>query len=289
MHEFNIENLEGKRLTAKVIDTGATFYTYQKFADAAGHPEATSEFLVIRHNVVSEGETVDLLAKGDHEISVYGKVYVAQTKAGDKFLIGERGIEINEPIEPTLQSATHDELLAELQRRLTDPVVDELIGFDPFKTRESIVKQAKEDVEGLVAQSATIKANFEINREKNAVTALVRGKFSGRLIEVGVAKCDPNDCFNEYIGKAIALRRALGYNVPSDYLNAPQPEGVEVGDVIEHVSVGGTTLTRTVDRIATDRYWFTTGTFLYKDAQQRYGGRVINAKTIDDTARYNDK
>ncbi len=48
----------------------------------------------------------------------------------------------------------------------------------------------------------------------------------------GIAKATPDDCFNIHIGKAIALRRALGLAVPDEYLNAPQPTEVRVGDFV---------------------------------------------------------
>lgn len=55
---------------------------------------------------------------------------------------------------------------------------------------------------------------------------------SGDVISKGIAKCASSDCFNVHIGKAIALRRALGHQVPTEYLNAPQPTEVHVGDVV---------------------------------------------------------
>ena len=48
----------------------------------------------------------------------------------------------------------------------------------------------------------------------------------------GIAKAAPDDCFNVHIGKAIALHRALGLEVPDEYLNAPQPTEVRVGDAV---------------------------------------------------------
>ncbi|MCA0117385.1 hypothetical protein LCD32_00040, partial [Bacillus sp. RSS_NA_20] len=56
----------------------------------------------------------------------------------------------------------------------------------------------------------------------------------GCIRERGISKCAPNDCFNAHIGKAIALRRALGLEVPSEYLNVPQPTDVRVGDVVNY-------------------------------------------------------
>jgi hypothetical protein len=115
-------------------------------------------------------------------------------------------------------------------------------------TRDETVEKAKRDVEeytftmGYTASTPYSKFNriftepeFVVNREKRTVVVLVKPKFakSGTsIVARGIAKCDPSDCFNVHIGKAIALRRALGIDVPSEYLNAPQPTEVRVGDVV---------------------------------------------------------
>jgi hypothetical protein len=119
-------------------------------------------------------------------------------------------------------------------------------------TRDEIVEQAMADVVLIthrgtdVSQIGASEGNdtyrthtyvveFVVNKDKRAVTALVRrGRYftAGKVEHVGVAKCDPSDCFNVHLGKAIALRRALGLDVPSEYLNAPQPTEVRVGDII---------------------------------------------------------
>ncbi|MDP5273204.1 hypothetical protein [Chengkuizengella axinellae] len=53
---------------------------------------------------------------------------------------------------------------------------------------------------------------FIINREKRTVVAL---RIYNRKVENrSVAKCSPNDVFDEDIGKVIALRRALKFEVP---------------------------------------------------------------------------
>jgi len=105
--------------------------------------------------------------------------------------------------------------------------------------RDQIVEQAKRDVAELIkhgSSSATVKhvgnetyrrkyyvVEFAINNEKRTVAALIkRADVGGRIVTPvvhrGIAKCDPSDCFNAHIGKAIALRRALGLEVPSEYL-----------------------------------------------------------------------
>ncbi|AKD28947.1 hypothetical protein AW02_007950 [Bacillus velezensis NJN-6] len=116
--------------------------------------------------------------------------------------------------------------------------------------RDEIVEQAKADVEKLIEDAGSIcpvyygnytmrectnRVEFVVNREKRTVVALVFGKSQrvrSELREKGIAKAAPNDCFNVHIGKAVALRRALGLAVPDEYLNAPQPTEVRVGDVV---------------------------------------------------------
>lgn len=49
--------------------------------------------------------------------------------------------------------------------------------------------------------------------------------------EIGRSKCHPHDVFNEHIGKAIALGRALGLDV-SEFKQAVQPDEVVVGMIV---------------------------------------------------------
>lgn len=97
----------------------------------------------------------------------------------------------------------------------------------------SIVQRAQADVEKLEATLANRKdkeegnfryrcyrnkIEFHVNPKKGVVTALLRGYSFGTIHEKGFAKCHPNDTFNEHIGKAIAMRRACGLEVPAEYL-----------------------------------------------------------------------
>lgn len=120
-------------------------------------------------------------------------------------------------------------------------------------TRAKVIAQAKADVAELERIGRDIDARlpedspfhtmfyrveFHVNREKRAVTALVhRTKYNGvitaRNFGKNTAKCAPGEVFNAAIGKAIALRRALGLTVPNEYLNAPQPDEPRVGADIE--------------------------------------------------------
>jgi len=115
--------------------------------------------------------------------------------------------------------------------------------------RDRIIEKAKKDVEELKDDYDGLytvdngghrfhlyacTAEYIVNKDKRTVVVLMRGRSTGRVRARGIAKAHPNDCFNVHIGKAIAVRRALGLEVPDEYLNAPQPTEVRVGDVIRY-------------------------------------------------------
>ncbi|KKB71736.1 MULTISPECIES: hypothetical protein [Bacillus] len=114
--------------------------------------------------------------------------------------------------------------------------------------RDEIVEQAKAGIENLKRRSPNgklcyIRGNllcnveFVINKKKRTIVALLKSISFGDICGKGIAKAAPDDCFNEHIGKAIALHRALGLEVPDEYLNAPQPTEVRVGDVVAYRGV----------------------------------------------------
>ncbi|WP_429726203.1 hypothetical protein [Bacillus paralicheniformis] len=156
-----------------------------------------------------------------------------------------------------VMDATHSPEKEELPYEFSDEAIElaikEARRYLAQERRDEIVEQAKADVERLTARwldrsqdggflgSYTYRAKyyvvkFNVNRNKRAVTAIVRSSdYTGKGMgdaEIGIAKAAPDDCFNEHIGKAIALHRALGLEVPDEYLNAPQPTEVRVGDVV---------------------------------------------------------
>lgn len=119
-------------------------------------------------------------------------------------------------------------------------------------TRAEVIAKATADVAELLAQNhpgvggegawftdadgSTIcdRAEFVVNREKRTVAALLRYVELGeeddnKVWRKATAKAAPDDVFHAEIGKAIALRRALGLTVPSEYTDAPKPEEKRVG------------------------------------------------------------
>jgi hypothetical protein len=136
-----------------------------------------------------------------------------------------------------------------------EPTLTPATPFIPTsKTRADIIQQAKDDVADLLAigddskrdlpdssplRNWMYRAEFNVDRDKRCVSVDVYLKHGSHLMANGHAKCDPDDCFNEHIGKAIALRRALGLDVPLEYVKAPQPTEARVGNVVAGASVDG--------------------------------------------------
>ncbi|MEK4910616.1 hypothetical protein [Niallia sp. FSL M8-0099] len=188
-----------------------------------------------------------------------------------------------------VREAVEELRLAALAKGYEDARRDLTAVTPPFKTpqqqRDEIIEQAKRDVaelESIMDSSFRPPINgnntfmemrtfvkFFVNKEKRAVTALVYCCEYGYLVEKGIAKCAPTDCFNVHIGKAIALRRALGLDVPSEYLNVPQPTEVRVGDVIIYKDPIMESATDTVVSVESKkgvvRYYMKSGGFEWRD------------------------
>jgi hypothetical protein len=147
-------------------------------------------------------------------------------------------------LEPTAEfyEAYALEKLNEVESALITGITDIAKGgYAPRQlTRDDIIEMAKRDVAELAKNGFAYNkygdkrvVKFIVNKKKRTVVALLRGYLTGIIYERGIAKCHPDDCFNAAIGRAIALRRALGLEVPAEYLNTPQPTEVRVGDIVE--------------------------------------------------------
>ena len=114
--------------------------------------------------------------------------------------------------------------------------------------RDEIIEKCKNDIEELKTGRAISgkkgyafnksiyinRVEFKVNKEKRTVVALLIKPYivgDGDVVSKGIAKCDPNDCFNIHIGKSIALHKSLGLNVPTEYLHVQNPTEVRVGDI----------------------------------------------------------
>src|SRR5699024_366851 len=185
-------------------------------------------------------------------------------------------------------------------RRGPHPTESELT---PQERRDEIVEQAKADIESLKGRcrgvrygsiddlyhisdgsysgSYALSDKFVINKHKRTVVVLMYGAFSNKVRSRGIAKCAPEDCFNAHIGKAIALRRALRFEVPDEYIYTPQPTEVRVGDVVvttngEFPQWGNGVVKKIASGLGNPRgYFVEDGSFAY----------LYEAKIIDDTRK----
>ncbi|WP_348623033.1 hypothetical protein ABFT51_17660 [Paenibacillus peoriae] len=169
--------------------------------------------------------------------------------------------------------------------------------------RNEIVERAKADVKRLVAEvgghgwetsdipafedHGPLTIRFVVSRDKRTVAALAEWAcFPGDVCERGTAKCAPGDVFNAHIGKAIALYRALGLEVPAEYLSVPQPTEVRKGDAVWSTSGIYANVKGTVDEIAYEDF-SPSGVFFKHSRANRRDGRIYKSirfiEVIDDT------
>lgn len=175
--------------------------------------------------------------------------------------------------ETQLRVASEDIVLiedgvSEELRKLTDRVAELEQGQVPTtkacepvvsktSARDEIIEKAKADVAELLAKNyadqyiwfvdndgyiRSHKVEFVVNRTKRTVVALIHRVDEPLIDAKGIAKCAPNDCFNVHIGMAIAIRRALVLDIPVEYVSAPQPTEVCVGDIAEARTDRGVTV-----------------------------------------------
>lgn len=101
---------------------------------------------------------------------------------------------------------------------------------------------------------------FIVNVEKRTVVALIhyygsRGRQGIRA--KGIAKCLPDEVFNSWIGKAIALARALQIAVAQEFLDIVQPDEIVVGMSLSLVDQAGWTYIREIAKINENRVEYT--------------------------------
>ncbi|WP_051493926.1 hypothetical protein [Paenibacillus sp. FSL R7-269] len=135
-------------------------------------------------------------------------------------------------------------------------------------TRAQVIAKATADVAELTANGKNqtevlpfgndfyrrlYNVRFRVNRDKRTVVCEIIGSHSGRKLARAYAKCSPADVFHAEIGKAIALRKALGLTVPSEYTDAPQPEPAVGARVNLHTLKGDFVGVKTIERMLPDK------------------------------------
>lgn len=122
-----------------------------------------------------------------------------------------------------------------------------------------------------------LEAHFVVKSDKNEVTCVLKGGYIFEDVKSkAIAKCNPSDVFNEHIGKAIALGRALGLDV-SKFEKAAQPSEVVVGQVVDtYLSNGTHHETFKVARIDGEELFENYDDTCYTPFQPEYGDKIIN-------------
>ncbi|MCU4668508.1 hypothetical protein [Bacillus paralicheniformis] len=270
---------------------GVSVYAEYDIHRLWGYYVTYSEYEVIVNNEVKNGE--DNLMKNKLLIDNAKTVF---EKKGDKYIgyksrLGDIAIGGTYSYQFVVHYAKTNEdvvIIPSDANTVTTPVctTEEERLWKPEKTaqerRDEIVEQAKADVEKLSnrhqrRQYCGYSVEFRVNNEKRTIVVLLKGVNTGIVYTRGIAKAAPDDCFNEHIGKAIALHRALGLEVPDEYLNAPQPTEVRVGDVVMH------TATSEIAPVISDDDWPPlTGAYVYQrdvEAARRYALIIDDSRT----------
>lgn len=140
-----------------------------------------------------------------------------------------------------VEEVTKEETKAKTTNQLRAEIIEKAKEFvevksecvkDSYRVTGGYKRKEKENPNycGLV-----MKVEFEVYNQWK-VEALCK-YLDGELVTKGVALFSPSDVFNEHIGKAIALGRALGLDV-SEFEQAVQPNEVEIGHTIRYYKNG---------------------------------------------------
>ena len=168
----------------------------------------------------------------DRLTKMLGYIDIAKSLAMDGGVCSEikAWLELEETAETIRASIKdHEENIARFSKKSNAPKTAQ-------GKRNYFVDEAKDDVEFWLSTSVENvpmikggytsyipnydKVEFIVNRKNRKVTALIKDE-DGHVFAKGIAKCAPDDCFNSHIGRAIALRRALGLGIPLYYLSTP--------------------------------------------------------------------
>ncbi|MDE1454439.1 hypothetical protein PVN32_20025 [Bacillus paralicheniformis] len=248
--------------------------------------------LCIGHAITAKEVDLTIIFHSEYEVIVNNEVKNGEADEVERY---DTAVENAREAIEELRLAAYAKGYEDARRELTATAPVEKTAQE---RRDEIVEQAKADINELKNRNFyevpdadnfynpyICTAEFIVNNQKRTVVALLRGANTSKVYARGIAKATPDDCFNVHIGKAIALHRALGLEVPDEYLNAPQPTEVLVGDVVRYVPTTGHVKEFTVGKIADGKAYDSDhpGLFAYLDAQNRYSLPCINPKTIDDS------
>lgn len=178
---------------------------------------------------VKEGEIVEVNRVGRHYVSI---------KNRSMGLAYPRHWELVNEEQERVEKLFSDLVRAEEEVKRLSKEIAVLKAKEP-SGRFAVIDEARKDVEKLeyrmeqvlpfdsdampfTRTHGRVFPEYHVNHEKETVVVRLHGVHRGKDLSKGKAKASKEDRFDVNIGKAIALRRALGLAVPRKYLDAPQ-------------------------------------------------------------------
>jgi hypothetical protein len=114
---------------------------------------------------------------------------------------------------------------------------DEEIEVNPSITREALIQKAKDEIKSLISNSDNFRGRDDLSVdftvEFDTVIASLKDN-DGTVLKFRKTKCSEDTCFNESIGKVIALNRLFNKKVDKDYLNSSFPTDIQVNDTVTY-------------------------------------------------------
>lgn len=252
VHEIRNGRKTMRDVMNEVLSEPSTTNTVEDIIEFEGQQYKKVDRLAIEGDVVVFDKSVKFQGT---EIATKGKLYKAKKgtlgelafvdNEGDSANVYDGGITKFTPENVAVYELIEEGLNPQI------PILDETIEpLTPNQQRAVIIEKAKnfvtENVKfGRTSDRHTDKGNSTYRNNYFDVDFFVKGRkvtavvywleFNEKRVSepsnVGRAKCNPNDVFNEHIGKAISLGRALGLEV-SEFEQAVQPT-VAIGQLIE--------------------------------------------------------
>lgn len=221
---------------------------------------------------------------GDYE---KGDVFTALEHFGDGVVAKELREKLGESDEPYIRHSEY-EVIIEDEVPLQDVPTKEPVPIkSPNQQRKELNQQAREFVENhLNAEGLVINHDYYENptisffRKGNKTTCVITPQNTMLDRFVGRSFCSKGDVFNEWIGKAIALARALEIDIPQEFIDAVQPTEYVKGQVIRyhHFTHPQKGKTREIESVGIDKLDFVCGSFY-----PFVGVSTVKPKIIDDT------
>lgn len=207
----------GKTFVARFISTGGWVDTDGKWDDGSTLNLTDDEYVVLEP--ITETESfVDLIANLSAEVVRLSKrVETLETMWSPRDEAEDN---------PQPKQLTRDEIVAKAKADVEELALND--EHNETRCRRS----GKQGPFYLLEDTYGTYAEFIINREKRTVVCLLRGYVGHGVLAKGIAKASPEDCYNTSLGKTIALHRALGLEIPEEYVKCLQPTEVQDGDVV---------------------------------------------------------